>query len=442
VAPTAAITTLGCKVNQSESESIAASLAARGFTLVDFGDRADVYIVNSCTVTAEADHKSRRLARGALRRNGEALVVLAGCYASEAASRSARLPEQILLVPTARRDEIADTVAERLGMSTAAQPESVAASAESGAIPASRQSAEVPEPRRLSARTRAMVKVQDGCDNYCAYCVVPLARGGPRSTAVSQVTREVAALADRGVGEVVLTGINLGAYSWDGVDMAGLLADVLGTGVGRVRLSSIEPQHLTDRLIDILGREERLCPHLHIPLQSGSDAVLARMGRAYTARDFRMLVDRAKASRPDLALTTDAIVGFPGETDDDFERTVSLLEDVAPLKAHIFKYSPRPRTAAADMAGQIDPIVKSERARRLGALERRLGERFAENLVGSEQEVLVESADADKPIATGLAANYVRCFFKGDASLRGTIVRMATTRQDGRTLVGRMADTH
>ncbi len=438
MAPTAAITTLGCKVNQAESESIAASLAARGFNLVDVGDRADVYIVNSCTVTAEADHKSRRLARSALRRNGEALVVLTGCYASEVSNRRVELPQQILLVPTAEKDEIADIVTRRVGVAV-------------------EQSAGVPHGpaegcgRRLAgARTRVMAKVQDGCDNYCAYCVVPLARGGPRSTPVSQVTREVAALADRGVGEVVLTGINLGAYSSDGVDMVVLLTGVLGTGVGRVRLSSIEPQHVTDRLIDILGREERLCPHLHIPLQSGSDAVLARMGRAYTARDFRMLIDRAKTARPDLALTTDVIVGFPGETDDDLERTVSLLEDVVPLKSHVFKYSSRPRTAAADMAGQIDPIVKSERARRLGALERRLGERFVENLVGSEQEVLVESVGTEAidgevdegEIATGLAPDYVRCFFKGDASLRGTIVRIATTRQDGRTLIGRLPGTY
>jgi len=291
-----------------------------------------------------------------------------------------------------------------------------------------------------------MVKVQDGCDNFCAYCVVPFARGGPRSTSPSRVRREVAALADRGAPEVVLTGINLGRYAANGIDLAGLVETVLGAGAGRVRLSSIEPQYLTDRLIDLFGSEERLCPHVHIPLQSGSDPVLARMGRAYTADGFRTLVARAKAARPDLALTTDVIVGFPGETDADFEATVSLLADIAPLKSHIFKYSPRPRTAAADMPGQIDPVVKSERARRLGALDRRLGARFVEAVVGSEQDVLVEAVDLetaggpadDARTATGLAANYVRCFFKGDASLRGTIVRITTTRQDGRTLIGRI----
>lgn len=395
-----------------------AALTRKGFTSADFGERADVYIVNSCTVTAEADHKSRRLARGALRRNPDALVVVAGCYASEASSRAAKLPDDILLVPASAKETIADAIAERLG---AVEPLG----------PPPRTTSPVKSSR---ARTRAMVKIQDGCDNFCAYCVAPFARGAPRSRPLAQVLGEVDGLVAAGVAEVVLSGINLGRYEADGFDLPGLVRRVLETGVRRLRLSSVEPQHLTDDLIELLGREERVCPHLHLPLQSGSDAVLARMGRSYTGAVYLAQVRRATAARGDLALTTDVIVGFPGETEVDFDATVALLRQAAPLRLHVFKYSPRPRTSAADLSGQVDQAVKRSRAKRLAELGEELGASFVEALIGTEQEVLVESVEDG--VASGFAPNYVRCFFKGDESARGTIVRMTATRRDGIALLG------
>lgn len=416
--PTAALTTLGCKVNQAESEELWAALLSRGVSPVGFDEVADVYVVNSCSVTSEADHKSRRLARAALRTNPRALVILAGCYASEADRRTAELPAQIVLVPSEEKKSIPDLVGERLAL-----PDGPAVSV--GAA-------------RAGKRTRAMVKVQDGCDNYCAYCVVPLARGKPRSRPLADVVAQVRALAGSGVREVVLTGINLGRYTSDGADLVDLAGVLLETPIHRLRLSSIEPEHVTDRLVDFVAASDRVCPHLHVPMQSGSDAVLERMGRTYRAAAFADLAGRVKTARPMMALTTDVIAGFPGETDADFDATVRLLEEVAPLKAHVFKYSARPGTGAATLPGQVDSKEKAARARRLAALDAGLGIRFVEGLVGVGLEILVE--DARDGTLTGLAENYVRCIFKGDDSWRGSIVPITGTAAHGRVLHGELRD--
>lgn len=409
----AAVATLGCKVNRAESEALATALAARGFDIVPFGAPADAYIVNSCTVTAQADHKSRRLVRAALRRNPDALVVLAGCYATEAERRAVPLPPQIVLVPNARKDELARLIADRTP-GREERPHRVRSTAE-------------------YRRTRVTVKVQDGCDSFCRYCVVPLARGAPKSRPAEAVIAEVEHLVAAHVPEVVVTGINLGRYRSSGLDLSGLVERILDTGVARLRLSSVEPPDVGARLIEVIARRAQVCPHLHVPLQSGSDAVLARMARCYRADDFRRLAHDIMRVRSDMALTTDVMVGFPGETEDDVDATIELLRDVAPLKLHVFKYSERPGTRAASMTGQIDPETKAIRAARLSQLDVELATSYVTHLVGRELEVVVEKAVDGR--AEGLAGNYVRCIFKGDAALRGTIVPVRAVACDGRALV-------
>lgn len=422
---TVALKTLGCKVNQAESEAILAELISHGLDPVRFDETADVYVLNSCTVTAEADHKSRRLARAARRRNPGALVILAGCYATEAGHRSVGFDDGIVLLGNERKDAIAALVADRIGIEPAARMD--------GSAQASRPAARTP-----GARTRAMVKVQDGCDNYCAYCVVPFARGAPKSRPAARIIDEIERLSSSGVAEVVLTGVNMGRYSSDGLDLAGLIRRVLETKIGRIRLSSVEPQDISSALIELIGTESRICSHLHVPLQSGSDAVLARMGRRYDAAGYLELARDLAAARPGLALSTDVIVGFPSETDGDVDATMSLLERIEPMKLHVFKYSPRPRTRATTFADQIDGPTKTSRSRRLAELDAALGERFAQRLLGQTFEVLVERVSAGR--AQGVAGNYVRCFFKGDASLRGNVVRMKATRRRGRALAGTRID--
>lgn len=435
---TAAVKTLGCKVNQAESEKLVRELESAGFAIAEFSAVADAYIVNSCTVTAEADHKSRRAARAALRRNPSALVVLAGCYSSEAANRTARIPREVMLVPSADKDRLAEIVAERLGLRLAPGGAAGTAADPDGdrAAPPVGPDDDSGAPRRPGARTRAMVKVQEGCDNSCAYCVVPLARGRGRSRPAREIVAEVERHVERGTAEVVLVGTNLGRYHCDGFDLCALIERVLDARVGRVRLSSIEPEDVTDPVVELMSRHERICPHLHMPLQSGSDEVLRNMGRRYDAAHYGALAARLADARPGMALTTDVIVGFPGESRTDFEATAELLEQVAPLKTHIFKFSARPRTVAAGLADQVEPEEKSARAKSLALLDHRLGERFVRPLMSKTAGVLVERVEAGT--ASGLAGNYVRYFFKGDAASRGTIVSVAGTRQAGRAMHGRI----
>ncbi|RJQ51757.1 MAG: tRNA (N(6)-L-threonylcarbamoyladenosine(37)-C(2))-methylthiotransferase MtaB [Actinobacteria bacterium] len=409
--PSVAIATLGCKVNQTESERMLVQLARIGFKTVAFDERADVYVVNSCTVTSEADHKSRKLARRALKANPSATVVLTGCYAADAKDEGA-LPAGVHLLEAGRKDELGRFLAKIFG---------------SGSEPA------MPPVR---ARARAMIKIQDGCDNFCSYCIVPHARGGPRSRRAAEVIDEVAGLGREGVREIVLTGINLGRYRDERTDLVELLRLVIAAFPGRVRLSSIEPPDVGDGLVGLLSSEESLCPHLHVPLQSGCDSVLESMGRNYDARYFGRMVERLRAARPEIAITTDVICGFPGESDEQARETLRFLEGLAPAKLHVFKYSSRPHTSAAKLSDQVAPDLKSERARELGALDRSLGEAFAERQVGRTFDILVETAGEEGVF--GLSDNYVRCVCEGDKARKGTIVKVVGVRRRGRAVETRI----
>jgi threonylcarbamoyladenosine tRNA methylthiotransferase MtaB len=427
--------TLGCKVNQYETEKIREALEGAGFATVPFSSSADAYVINTCTVTSVADAKSRAAVRRALRANPDAFIVVAGCYA-ELEPDSIRAIEGVdLIIPNDYKDSIADRIIARFANTQSPRPHP-------DPLPQERE-------HRPRLRTRAVVKVQDGCDQFCSYCIVPHARSAKRSRPLSDVLAEVRALAEFGYREVVLTGIRLGSYApGGGLQVRGTasgttcpgrtcLPELVGTvseieGVERIRLSSIEPWEVDEALLDAM-QSPTVCRHLHIPLQSGDDGILARMNRPYTADRYRGIVSQVRAAIPGVGITTDVIVGFPGESDAAFANTCALIEEVGFSRLHVFRYSPRKGTPAALMPGQVPSEVKKQRAENLIELGKNAMRRFAESLVGETLQVLVENRAGRPNHLTGFTDNYVEVSFSGDAALAGRIVpvRIVGVDQDG-----------
>lgn len=395
---TVALPTLGCKVNRYDSDEMARQLIAHGYTIVPAHQPADVYIVNTCTVTVEADAKSRKTLRRALRINDEAKLIVTGCYASLAPEKIAAIGGVDAVVPITEQHRIPDLVAQ-LCPNTAP--------------PVMQQEM----PHGLSAsieRTRATVKVQDGCNLHCAFCAVTIARGDLRSRPIDEVVRELHGLVDAGIQEIVLTGIRLDAY---GLDQHTRLADLLDAthdlGITRLRLSSLEPIGINKHLAERLAAHPSLCHHFHVCLQSGDNGILRTMQRGYTAERYRRTIDLLRDAMPDSTFTTDVIVGFPGETDEAFANTCTLVEDIGFIKLHIFKYSPRPGTVAAGMTPQIADASKDARSETLFALERKLFRRHAQTLINTDVSVLVERSGKN---GDGLTPHYLRVcapFFAG-----------------------------
>ncbi|MHB9002677.1 MAG: MiaB/RimO family radical SAM methylthiotransferase [Coriobacteriia bacterium] len=364
-----AFRTLGCKVNQVESEDIAADLLGRGATLVP-EDEAAVIIVNTCTVTAEADHKARKALRHALGLPHSPIVVVTGCLAAVAGGGLAELSERLIV--EVDKEQVALRVAELLDLPDSPHEHAVRAGAH--------------------FHSRAMLKVEDGCDNFCTYCIVPHARGVPRSVPLASVVAEATSLVQAGVGELVVTGINVGRYHdpATGADLAALLAAIAATGVPRLRLSSIEPPDVTPEFLVVVAGLPAFAPHLHVPLQSGSDEILAAMGRKYTVADFETFAARAREAIPGIALTTDVLVGFPGESPTHAQKTLATLERIGFAKLHVFRYSRRPGTPAADYPDQVDPREITARATAVRGLGERMAAEWLQSFVGTDVYVLVE----------------------------------------------------
>lgn len=390
-----AIRTLGCRVNRADSDAMSEALARIGIPLVASEEQAQVVIINTCTVTGEADHKGRKAVRHALAAGGASgqegpIVVVTGCMAAVDAEAVARLGERVVVEP--RKDLVAECVARLLpSIATAA------------AAPAS----DAPTP---APRARIALKVQDGCDCRCAYCIVPDARGTSRSVSLAEVVARVHGLAESGISEVVIAGVNLGTYRDDAASahLAELVRAVAATGIPRIRLSSIEPQHLDDHLLATLAQTEAFCPHLHVPLQSGSDPVLASMRRTYTAEEYADIVARARRALGALAITTDVMVGFPGEADGDFQATCALCEQIGFAKLHVFRYSPRAGTPAASMSGAVPAPVSATRAERLRALGDDLRAAYIADRKGGDAMLLVEGIDSERGIAYGTTEDYLK----------------------------------
>ena len=417
---TVALPTLGCKVNRYDSDTLARALAALGYTIVPAGQAADVYIVNTCTVTGGADAKSRKTLRRALKLNEQAILIVTGCYASLAPGTFAEMAGVDAVVPIEEQHRIPALI-------RALKPPGEAAMGQS-------------TPRGLIAsieRTRATVKVQDGCNLRCAFCAVTLARGNVRSRPIGQILGELGGVVAMGINEVVLTGIRLDAYGLDhGSTLAELISATRVLDLQRLRVSSLEPIGIHAALISAMAEHPALCHHFHICLQSGDDGVLRAMRRGYTAGRFRRVIGSIRARIPDAEFTTDIIVGFPGETEDAFHNTCTLIEDIGFLKLHIFKFSPRAGTRAATMSLQISEVVKEERSQQLFALQHSLFQRYAERQIGTIASILVERTGAQ---GNGLTPQYVRVLAPFPAASVGTIQTVRITGYGDEYLRGELA---
>jgi len=422
----AAITTLGCKLNQYDSERIREQLMRRGYDMVEFDEIADLYVVNSCTVTSKSDRDARRLARQGKRRNPQAMVVLTGCYAEVAPEKLAEIAEIDLVLGNTEKETLAAHV----------PPGSDLAEADEGGDPHGERLIE-----SFAGHTRAFVKVQEGCDASCAYCIIPQARGPSRSVQPVEAVEQVEKLVAAGHPEVVLIGVHLGWYGRDlpeeYVDLEELtrwLCEV--PGLGRIRLSSIEPCEVTEGIIDLIARHPRVCRHLHIPLQSGSDAILRSMGRPYDTAYYAELVAGIREASPLAGIGADVMVGFPGETDAHFEEMRAFLEALPLSYLHVFAYSPRPGTRAAEMPDQVRPDLKRERSRELMKLSATKRLQFAQANLGETVEVVVEEPLGDDGYLVGMSDNYLRVRFKAPPELRGGIVSVALTEADPHSVMG------
>ena len=420
--PSVTIETHGCKLNQADSNVLAREFAQAGFRVVANDEPSDVYVVNSCTVTHVADRKARRSLRAARRRNPGATIVATGCYAQRAPGDLDGLDEVVIVAGNTAKPVLVRQVVERMGGAT--QPCAVGDDVDMAWSP-------------RAVRTRAMVKIQEGCDQVCAYCIVPKVRGRERSIPSAEIVAEIRRNLARGHREVVLTGTQLGSYGFDleGETLAGLLSRILhDTDVDRLRLSSLQPQDVDDELLD-LWSDPRLCPHFHLPLQSGSDTVLRRMRRRYTAERYADAVDQIRATVPAVSITADVIVGFPGEEDADFEASYALCESMAFADAHVFPYSIRPGTSAAHFDGQVNPRVKVERVQRLLSLAKRQFADYRHAARGQVRPVLWEEsrADGDAAMWYGLTDNYLRVAASSPHDLANAIVpaRLGELGNDG-----------
>lgn len=403
----AAFFTLGCKVNQVETEAIREAFAAKGFEVVDYREAADVYVINTCSVTAVADKKSRAIIRRTRRNHPGALVVVTGCY-NQGQDREAQIADADLLIPNTDKEALVELVYARMtgGTETAAPHEGY------------RRPARVLY-RGRHGRTRAFIKIEDGCESFCSYCIVPYTRGPVRSKLPGDVLAEIRNLLELDYREIVLTGIHIGQYGKDlgGYTLENLLADILDTieGEYRIRLSSLEPVEIKPPLIEMLETQRRLCRHLHIPLQSGSDAILARMNRKYDTAYYQRLLEELAGRIPGIGLTADVMVGFPGETLQLFEETMQFIA-ASPLNdLHVFRYSPRPGTPAAVMDDQVEEAEKNMRSAALIALGQQKRSLFLADQAGNAVTVLTEEERQDGVAA--LSDNYIQTVISADARL-------------------------
>ena len=430
-----AITTLGCKVNQYDTATIEDRLRNVGHALVPFSETADVYIVNSCTVTNQADAESRQLARRAKRANPTARVIMTGCYAQVNPKAVARVPEVDYVIGLNRLEDLLhavtdDAALERVSVSNLRKPGETPRVDTLGAM-------------TFSGQTRAFLKIQEGCDLFCTFCIVPMSRGKSRSVPPRAVLEQLDRLAAQGFQEVVLTGIHLGGYGEDldpQVNLVWLLEVIEERKpVPRIRISSLDPHEINDALIHLLSRSQILCPHLHIPLQAGADHTLARMRRRYDTGLARRVLDQLRKTLPHASLGTDLIVGFPGESDEEFSQTVTFLEDSPLTYFHVFPYSVRSGTTAAKFSDKVSQAVIDARSRQI----RKLGEvkksAFSCSFVGQSLPVLFEhTRDRHTGLLKGYSRNYIRVLAEGGNELMNREVLVTIQRTNGETTWGRI----
>lgn len=421
---TVAFHTLGCKVNHYETEAIWQLFKEAEYDRVDFETNADVFVINTCTVTNTGDKKSRQVIRRAIRQNPEAVVCVTGCYAQTSPAEIMEIPGVDIVVGTQDRTKLIDYIEQ---YKQERQPINGV-----GNIMKNRTYEELEVPY-FTDRTRASLKIQEGCNNFCTFCIIPWARGLMRSRDPEKVVEQATQLVDSGYKEIVLTGIHTGGYGQDlkNYNLAQLLRDLETIdGLERIRISSIEASQLTDEVIDVISASNKVVRHLHIPLQSGSDSVLKRMRRKYSMAHFSERLTKLHAALPGLAVTSDVIVGFPGETDEEFQETYDFIVDYHFSELHVFPYSPRIGTPAARMDDQIDENIKYDRVHRLINLSDQLAKTYASNFEDDVLEVIPEEAGSEEGTLVGYADNYMKVQFKADESLIGQLVKVKITKAD------------
>lgn len=403
-----AFCSLGCKVNQYETNAMAQKFIEHGYEVVEFDEYADVYIVNTCTVTNVADRKSRQMLRRAKETNKDATLVACGCYAQVAKEELKKIPEIDLIIGNNEKNDIIQIVENHIAQKGAEDLVSDVMYkldyVELGTT-------------TYTEKTRAVIKVQDGCDRFCSYCLIPYARGHIRSRKIENVIEEIKKVVEEGINEVVITGIHIASYGRDfkgeNIGLIDLLEEINKIqGLHRIRLGSIEPTIITDEFVERLSKLDKICDHFHLSLQSGCTETLKRMNRRYTTEEFRDVTKRLRSKFPNAALTTDIIVGFPGETDEEFNTTYEFLKEIAFYKMHIFKYSQRKGTKAAVMPNQVDGKIKEERSKKLIELSNENEYNYNKKYIGKQVEVLFEEREGE--YLKGHTTNYIVVKHKTD----------------------------
>lgn len=463
----AALHNLGCKVNAYETEAMQQLLEAAGYEIVSFDEKADVYIVNTCTVTNIADRKSRQMLHRARKQNADAVIVAAGCYVQARGEEVLTDDAVDLILGNNQKSELVDRLERCLAVRSQGRIRPAAEMTELSEEEAERakQTEEQTAPAfglqdltkkvdyeelgitRTAEHTRAFLKVQDGCNQFCSYCIIPFARGRIRSRRPEEVAAEAARLAEAGYREVVLTGIHLSSYGLDFVEASrtpeepfghGLLDLILTIagipGIDRIRLGSLEPRIITEAFVEKLSSCRKICPHFHLSLQSGSDTVLKRMNRHYTAKEYLAKCDLLRRYYDHPAITTDVITGFPGETEEEFAETKAFARQVHFYEMHVFPYSRRQGTVADRMPDQIPESVKKSRSHELLALSERMSEEYRRSLVGREVEVLLEEPDGDGDM-TGFTKEYIRVSVPGAVNQAGKTVHGKLTCGKGKYIL-------
>ena len=421
--------TLGCKVNQYETQEMREMLKKSGYEITENEQDADIFVINSCTVTSESDRKTRQCVRHYKNKYPESTVVLTGCMPQSFPEMAKKLTEADIVLGNRNNSKLVESLSEYFNDDGRVLHLDCHKSGE-GLIS--------PGITDFEERTRATLKIEDGCDRFCSYCIIPKARGRVRSKPIEDIQKEVAALADNGYREIVLVGINLSAYGKGGdLDLSdAVFAAAENEKIERIRLGSLEPDHITDELIEKLVKCEKLCPQFHISLQSGCDKTLKKMNRHYTAEEYAALCDKLRKSFKDCTLTTDIMVGFPQETEEDFSDTVKFAEKIGFEKIHIFPYSRRSGTIADKMEGQIEKSVKGYRVAELSKVADKIRTEFLKNQIGKTVSVLIEGKQKDGEMF-GYTPNYTPVKVMGNARI-GSIIDVLITDYDSEFCIGKV----
>lgn len=413
-----AFETLGCRVNQYETEAMIEKFIKSGYDIVNFGELADVYVINTCTVTNMGDKKSRQMISRARRTNSKAIIAVVGCYSQIAPEKVSKISGVDIVIGTRNKGDIVEKVEEYI------------CKKEQIILVEDVMKNNVFEELNIENyrnKTRAFLKIQDGCNNFCSYCLIPFARGGVCSKEPKKVIKEIKKLVENGFKEVTLSGIQIALYGTDSKDNLGLI-DLLEEvdkieDIERVRIGSISPKYFKDEIIDRFSKLKKLCPHFHLSLQSGCDETLRRMNRGYTTEEYKHIVQKLREKIKDVSITTDIIVGFPGESEEEFKKTYEFLEEIKLSKMHIFKYSPRVGTKACEIKEQIDGNIKDKRSNSLINLNKKLEKDFTNKFLKKELKVLYEEkSNLEENSYEGYTPNYIKVVTKSNMNLQGKIV--------------------